>query len=808
MGKINNMNVITTSSLLPALRNAALIKGKTYIGIDFGTSTTVVSIATCDLDSNEIQCNAIRLDQLLPDRTKYSSEMIPSVIAWFNSAILIGEGASQLKYKLKKGKNIWYSFKMELGEDLGAKYYESELKNQDPFNIRNPKDAARVFFAYLKYLIIHYCEANNLSQDIRYAVSIPASFEANQRKDLLDALLANGMAVSKQSLIDEPNAAFISYVIARASEGNPMFISADYNSKILVFDFGGGTCDISILEIGQNANGFFSKNIAISKFSRLGGDDIDRYITYHYLLPRFLEANGKRMSDFRTNEKKQILAPALYKIAERLKIMICKNLALMTSDFRVPKLKESDMKAEIESDVNVITNKGILKQNSFYLTFQEFTTTMTVFTKKGIYKTTRIKGEDEYNSIYTPVDSAIKKSNTAKDEIDYVLFIGGSSQNPFIQEAVRDYFPDSEMLVPTNLQTHVSQGTAIHSLLFNGMNKCLIQPITSEPILVITKDERPKVILAAGTQIPCDTIVLDDLVTSRSGQKTIELPICVGSVNKLLFNVKIDSSSPQGFPVNSPIQLVIEVNADKSLIVRASCLGIACQVEPLNPFANKELSTEERIVLKAERQANLEADTNGGIPSKDSLRTLRQAYEKAGNSFKAAETYELQTELYPSEDSFNEIGVLYSNAGDEEKAIEFYEKALQVNPNHKYANANLGSTLMRREPSKAKKYLQRALELDPNHDTALIELGRIEKQNGETEKANEKFRRVYDMYMKQWKTNNLPDYAYGWFASVAEELGEQNFAKEIRQSRSKGDNEVYYNSENLSKTRTDLLTIK
>lgn len=98
-------------------------------------------------------------------------------------------------------------------------------------------------------------------------------FEANQRKDLLDALTVNEMKVSKQALIDEPNAAFISYAVSRAAEGRPMFISPDYNSKVLIFDFGGGTCDISVLEIGQSANGFFSKNIAISKFTRLGGDD-------------------------------------------------------------------------------------------------------------------------------------------------------------------------------------------------------------------------------------------------------------------------------------------------------------------------------------------------------------------------------------------------------------------------------------------------------------------------------------------------------------------------------------------------------
>ena len=775
------------------------------MGIDFGTSTTVVSIASYDQNNNLINTNSLRLKQKLPDGTLYSSEIVPSVIAWNNNQILVGEGASQLKYYLKRGKNIWYSFKMELGEDLGAKYYESELRDVEPFCIRNPKDAARVFFAYLKYLITGYCNENNLSNDILYAVSIPASFEANQRKDLLDALMANEMKVAKQALIDEPNAAFISYAMSRAIEGKPMLVNPEYNSKVLVFDFGGGTCDISILEIGQNANGFFSKNIAISKFTKLGGDDIDRYITYHYLMPRFLEANGKKMEQFRTNEKKQI-ASALYKVAERLKILINKSLTTLTMDFVMPSVKNSETKMTIDSEVIVYTSKGELKQCSFYLTNKELTETMNIFLKNGYGKTTRIKGEDEYNSIYSPIESAIKKSKIAKDEIDYILFIGGSAQSPYIQESLNKFFEDSEMLVPANLQTHVSHGAAIHSLLFNGMNKCLIQPISSEPILIITKDEQPKVILPAGTQIPCDTIVIDDLVTSRDKQKVVELPICVGDVRKLLFNLKIESTLPDGFPINSPIQLAIEVNTDKMLIARAVCMGVICHVDPLNPFANKELTTEERIVLKAERQANLEAELNGGVPSKQTLISLRRAYDKAGHTFKAAETYELQNELYPEADSYNGIGVLYSNAGATDKAIEFYEKALEENPNHKYANANLGSTLRNRDPQKSKEYLQRAINVDPNHDIALIELGRILKSEGDLQGAKEKFQKVYDMFLKQWKTNSLPTYAYGWFASVAEELGESEFGREIRRSTPGPEGEAYYNVDNLSKTKTNMLT--
>ena len=232
-------------------------------------------------------------------------------------------------------------------------------------------------------------------------VSIPASFEANQRNDLMEALETNGMTLTKQSLIDEPNAAFISYVHESQTSEKPLAINPNYNPKVLVFDFGGGTCDISILEIGKSVSGLYSKNIAISKFTKLGGDDVDRYITYHYLLPRFLSKNGKKSEDYITNERK-FIASQLYKVAEKLKIQISKALAVKMNDFVMPDEKNSSTKASLTIPIEVRTSKGILSQSDFYLTYKELSDTMGVFTKNSKRATT-IEGEEEYNNIFMPV---------------------------------------------------------------------------------------------------------------------------------------------------------------------------------------------------------------------------------------------------------------------------------------------------------------------------------------------------------------------------------------------------------------------
>ena len=452
------------NSLLP-LRQNLPTQEKTYVGIDFGTSTTVVSIAYFDRATLNIKVDTIPIEQKMEDGAITTSLLVPSVIALYNNCLLVGEGASYLKYTLPRNEWIWYSFKMELGEDI--RYYNSKLQAANEFSINSPKDAVAVFFMYLKGQILKFCESNGINTNIEYAVSIPASFEANQRIDLIEALDRNGMTIARQSLIDEPNAAFLSYIHENSTivdDRQRIVVQNTYNPKVLVFDFGGGTCDISVLEIGKGANGFYSKNLSISKFSKLGGDDIDRYIAYHYLMPQLLKANGKTADDFRIPDKRHISAQ-LMKIAEQLKILVCKDIANMMGGMKLPALKDSDMTRDINLSVRIETKCGVLEKEGFSLSYKEFTATMDVFLKKEGKGVTQNKGEDEYVSIFNPLKSALKKAHLNKDEeLDYVLFIGGSSQNPYIQSALSEYFEESELLIPSNLQTHVSKGAAIHSL--------------------------------------------------------------------------------------------------------------------------------------------------------------------------------------------------------------------------------------------------------------------------------------------------------------------------------------------------------
>lgn len=798
-------NVVTVKSLLPLSQHLPTL-GKTYVGIDFGTSTTVISIAYFDRQSLGVKVDTIPIEQKMEDGAVTTSLLVPSVIALYNNRLLVGEGAAYLKYTLPRNECIWYSFKMELGEDIH--YYNSKLQTANEFSINSPKDAASVFFMYLKGQILKYCETHCINPNIEYAISIPASFEANQRKDLIEALEKNGMAIGKQSLIDEPNAAFLSYIhesAAISDDRQRIVVQNTYNPKVLVFDFGGGTCDISILEIGKGGNGFYSKNLSISKFSKLGGDDIDRYIANHYLMPQLLKANGKTADDFRIPDKRHI-ATQLMKIAEQLKILICKDIANMMGGLKLPALKDSDMTRDINLSVRIETKRGVLEKEGFSLSYKDFTETMDVFLDKSGKGIKQIKGEDEYVSIFNPLRSALEKAHLDKDEeLDYVLFIGGSSQNPYIQSALSDYFEESELLIPSNLQTHVSKGAAIHSLVMNGFGKNIVQPITSEPIIVVTKDLRPRTLIPAGTEIPCDRIVISDLIPNRDGQLVIELPICVGNSDKMLFNLKINAPDNNGFMKTDQITVGIGINADKLLVINASCRGIQVRPELMNPFANKELSSEERAVIKAEREVERSASANGGVPSKQSLDELIKAYKTAGNDFQAAETAEMKNDFYPNSHNLNDIGIMYSNSGNRGKAIKAYEEAIKRDPNNATLYNNLALEYKWSDRQKYKECVRKAYELNPESPIYTFEYGRVKSSEGNKEEAQRLYKEAYDKYLWKWNSKNMQLWDYSWFASVAESVGEYEMAKKVREAEPKQKKSTIYDVENLSKSKDNQL---
>lgn len=789
---------LTIRTLIPDSKNIITTAGSTtFIGIDFGTSTTVVSIASCDESIQNLKSNAIELNQKLYDGAIYTSYKIPTMVGWYNNSLIIGEGANQLKLKLRQGKNLWHSFKMELGEDVGAKYAESELNNEK-IKILNPKDVTTLFFKYLKTQIEKYVKSNNLPSKIQYAVSIPASFEANQRKDLIDSLYANNMMIERQALIDEPNAAFLS-CISNDDLKNEIYISEEYPTNILVFDFGAGTCDISILEIANSPKGYYSKNVAISRFEALGGNDIDKKIAKDILFMQFLKENSIEEKIFKRKEIEIILA-RLEKAAEILKIEVSKKFDFIKSNANFEEIIYTDEIVIINYKIEIKSKKGTYELRTPKISYCEFTTIIDSFTKSNIQNSEC----SDVKNIFTPILSALEKGELLSENIDYVLFIGGSAKNPLIQKALKEYFVHSEYLVPSDLQAHVSSGAAIHSLMFNGYDKNLINPITSEPILAMIKDENrdvTKPLLKAGTQIPCSDVIIDNLYPQRDHQTTIEIPLYIGNTSKLLHNIKIEAKTTTGFSKNTKIKLSLSINADKILLVKAIIdEKDFIEIEPLNPFSNRTTTHKDRLKFEIEKEYNNALASNFGQVPFEALKKLNQEYKKLELELESAEALE---ELYDKfgYGSLNNIGVAYSNAGDDEKAMMFYEKAFEEDPSEITA-FNIALKYKYNDALKYKEWLLKSLEINENYNGSIYLYGLYLANNGDEKKGLEMIHKAFNAWMYEHENNLSLSTNISWFISCARYLEKYDLVTQLEKSYEDTQvNSDEFKSENLTSIR-------
>lgn len=770
---------LSLSTLTPNLPSKDL-RNQTFIGIDFGTSTTVVSFALFGDRHNPIQLDTMPFQQRFVDGRVMEHHLVPSAIAWCNDQLLVGAGAWQLKHKLREDCDLWHSFKMRLGTDLGAEYRQTVLATGHPVaTIERPLDAAKVFFRFLKQGIDAFVEARNLPRSVHYTVSIPASFESNQRRDLLTALEAVGITVSDRAFIDEPNAAFLSY-LAEFSANNPHSYQVPDGEplRIMVFDFGAGTCDISVLEVGRDAQGIYSKNLAISRFMALGGNDIDQAIARKLLLPQVLRANQLTVEELRTAEMKRLVG-ALLGASEQLKIKLCKNVATQMVRMKLPALANGEERIKATTESQIRLPKRTLDVPELSVSYQEFAALMTGFLDINSRFDT-FSDENQVISIFTPIHSALHKAGIKGEELDMILLIGGSAQNPYVQNALAEAFPGVDIERPQDMRAHVSRGAAIHAELLHGFGFDLIRPITSEPILFLTREGQYRTLIPAGTEIPCASTQLDHLRPHQDGQQRLTIPIYVSSSDQLLHVIEIESEEGKGFMRANRVTLQARVNADKVLEVDVSVDGRPLHNQCLNPFANRPITATEREVYETLREANDSAVRNKGRPEATVLQRLAVAYEKAGNHQRCAEVYEALQQLEPHRHYETSICYHYSRAGRRKLSDDWAEIAYRKVP----SAVSAFNYALHKEHTDKKTYCQlmeEAIERDPKAAYALLAYGRFLKNEDDPERGQALIDKAFRLLLNDYEDGLLPLNDYQRLVTAARLLGETDLADRVHQ---------------------------
>lgn len=755
------------------------MRSATYVGIDFGTSTSVASIAAVGEDGQGLHTTAIEIRQMDELGREIHSRLVDTCLAWFNQKLLFGVGAARLKQELVSNQTIWTSFKMGLGVDLGPEYNRTALPaGRFEYTIEKPQQAAAVFLKLLYDGIKEYVSKHNLPELIYYTVTVPASFEANQRHDLFAALKFAGIPESEIQLMDEPNAAFLSYLIdmeSRSSEGRFVDTLQAKKRNLIVFDFGAGTCDISVLEVSVSRESILLRNLGISKFWALGGDDIDKVIAEQILLPQL--CGGKNMAKylFTSTQLEEQVLPHLKPVAEALKITCC-ELAEQKGWKTLEDLKTAKSRVTCKpgAPFNIAERRWQIIEPQIRM--DEFAEIMALF----VGQPCNLKNRTKIIDILQPIDNALGKVELTKDDIDIVLFIGGSCENPLIRHYVSKHLGRwVECITPRDLRAHVSQGAALYTLFLRGADIDPIKPITSETIYVLTEGEMLEPVVKASSLVPSEGQLQEELQVIRNGQKTIDLPFFSGSASKPigLMQLKAPRGS-SGFQQGENVRIKWSISKEKILRVVAEANGIRQIAEFQSPLANEEMTEEVVSMLKARQAFNKSVLDGNGRPTASATLAYSIAAQNAGNWRLAAEMLEAVERLNPGADHSTNICYSYSMDGDKKSSQKWSEIAYERKPSAVTAYNYALNKLRNQNMPAYEQLMQESLEHDPDYTSALDSYGGHLMEQGDPAGV-EYLQRAFDIFKEELENEELDRLDIPKFRRIAKVLGKEEALSSI-----------------------------
>jgi molecular chaperone DnaK (HSP70) len=404
---------------------------------------------------------------------------VPSAVAIHDGKVIVGEGARRLLARaaelgLEREKSLFLECKNDMG--IQRTYHRA------PEGFRCAAEIGAKVLSFLK-------EAAGLQNPTpvdRTVVTVPASFQAAQRLDTVKAASLAGIPVSGGDLLDEPIAAFIDYLLCRPGE---LAEALKRPKKLLVFDFGGGTCDVAVLQLDRRDGGGLQVSpLAVSRYHRLGGGDLDRAIVFEVLLPQLLEQNKLGPHDLTYEDKKHFVEPACLAIAEALKIGLCAEICRLDSFGQYTDAdKTTIVKRQPGLHVCPVGHRTLQLQSPG-LSAAQFESLLEPFLEKDLL----YARETEYRlvcSIFAPIQDALDRCRLEPQDLDFVLLAGGSSLIPQVARAVARHFPASRCLSypdRDSLQLAVARGAAWHSLALALFGRSFFQIVTPDRIAIRT----------------------------------------------------------------------------------------------------------------------------------------------------------------------------------------------------------------------------------------------------------------------------------------------------------------------------------